>query len=201
MTPAELISALAKLDYSVTSRRLTDWVAKGLLPPLQQQGRGRHRGAIYFWSQPDTLDQAATVCDLLSLKSRTEPALLALWLAGFRVDVGRVRRAWLTSLKKEQANLDHFAKRSGGTEPAHSRWAPTLARMFAEKVGIDRDRLTDVYLEVLSVIFESDYEFESELYEDDFQSVVAGLSARASRKWGSLMKRICALRHYWRRRS
>ena len=175
MTPPELISALEKLGYYVSPRRVTDWLGKGLLPPLRQRGRGRGQGAKFYWSEPDIVAHAATVCDLLSLKSRTQPALLATWLVGYPVKPDLVRRAWLNSLGREQAEFDRHIERSGDVSPPHSHWAATLGRTWARQLGIERELLTDVFLEALSIIFERDYEFEPELYEDDFRIVADAL--------------------------
>jgi hypothetical protein len=58
-------------------------------------------------------------------------------------------------------------------EPAHSQWASKFARAQANKLGLDRASLTEILLEILSTIFESDYEPSLELYEDDFRSAAA----------------------------
>src|SRR5437763_5402174 len=95
ITPAELIEHLRRRAYSVTERQLTDWRAKGLLPNLRQQGRGRGHGAIYVWRESNIIDHAATVCELLNRHARTETALLGTWFAGYRIETPRVRNAWL----------------------------------------------------------------------------------------------------------
>src|SRR5664279_5777920 len=102
MTRAELIKALRAREYPETNaRNLTNWRAKGLLPPLTKRGRGHGQGTHVFWTQPDILDRAIAVCEFMRQHRRTETALLQLWFAGFDVDAELIRSAWLKALDRD----------------------------------------------------------------------------------------------------
>lgn len=83
----------------VETRRLRDWVRKGLLPPLQQQGMGRGKGKIYYWLQRTIIQQAGTVLELLKWRGRADLVPLQLWLLGFDIPIDRIRETLLTVLQ------------------------------------------------------------------------------------------------------
>jgi len=95
LTRADLIAICHRLGYPVSARQITDWVHKGLLPPLQQRGRGRGRGKEYFWSDRDVVAQAVVVWTYLAWTHRTELTRLLTWFAGFPVSIDLVRATWL----------------------------------------------------------------------------------------------------------
>src|SRR5690242_13093600 len=121
ITPKQLRQALADIGRAVSARQLTDWRAKGLLPPLKQVGEGRGSGARFFWGEPDVLDRAATVYDALALKSRVQPALLAIWFAGYSVPIRVIRKAWLEQIRAEERHLRRMATRLGGLENVYGK--------------------------------------------------------------------------------
>ncbi len=94
VTRERLMKACARLGYSISSRKLTDWVQKGLLPPLQQQGRGQGRGKEYFWTERSVISQAIVVSEYLSWTNRTDHTLMFTWFAGYPVPLDRVRSVW-----------------------------------------------------------------------------------------------------------
>ncbi len=96
LTQARLIQLLGDLGYPMTQRRLTDWVRRGLLPPLTRSahGRGRGRGAVYYWPDRQVLLTAVTVCESLSLRHRTDSAMLFTWFCGFPYPIGPMRHRW-----------------------------------------------------------------------------------------------------------
>lgn len=101
ITRAGLIKICNRLGYRLSARQITDWVQKGLLPPLQQLGRGRGRGKEYFWSDPEVITQATVVSTYLAWTHRAEVTLLLTWFAGFPTPIDRVRSAWLRLLSRE----------------------------------------------------------------------------------------------------
>lgn len=94
ITREDLIKACNRLGYPLSARKLTDWVQKGLLPPLQQRGRGRGLGKEYFWPDREVVAQAVVVSSYLAWTNRTDDTLLLTWFAGFPVSLDRVRPLW-----------------------------------------------------------------------------------------------------------
>jgi hypothetical protein len=101
-TAAELRMELERRGYAVTERTLTDWVQKGLLPQREDKGRGRGGGKEYRWSEPDIVERAASVLDLLSDYGRTARIPLALWLLGYDMPLEGVRRRLLRGIQGVQ---------------------------------------------------------------------------------------------------
>ena len=91
-TKAQLIADMDALGYPVTSRRLTDWIQKGLLPALTQRGRGRERGTKFFWSQPGVLNQAVDLFLLLEWHNKVQRIRLPLWFLGHDQALPEIRR-------------------------------------------------------------------------------------------------------------
>ena len=89
-----LINICTRLGYPISSRKLTDWVRKGLLPPLEQHGRGQGMGKEYFWPGQSVIAQAVVVSEYLSWTNRSDDALLLTWFAGYPVPLNQVRRIW-----------------------------------------------------------------------------------------------------------
>src|SRR5437762_3332775 len=135
MTPKQLRQALGDIGRAVSARQLTDWRAKGLLPPLKQVGQGRGPGARYFWGEPDVLDRAATVYDALALTSRVQPTLLAIWFAGYPVPISLIRKAWLGQIRAEQRHLRRMATKLGGLENVYGKLARTAANQQSSKIN------------------------------------------------------------------
>jgi len=90
-TPAELTVQLQVLGYSMTKRRLTDWVHKGLLPGPRPRGRGQGWGKFYRWQEPDILHRAIDVAELLRWHRRVADLFLPLWVLGYDVPLLEVR--------------------------------------------------------------------------------------------------------------
>src|SRR2546426_9970012 len=96
MTSKELAATLRGCGYPISARRITDWVAKGLLPKRERVRRrpGEGRGALYRWSQSDVATQALTVHEALAVHRSADLAALATWFAGFEYPVERMRSLW-----------------------------------------------------------------------------------------------------------
>jgi hypothetical protein len=101
-TAAEVRVELGRRGYAVTERTLTDWVQKGLLPRRIDQGRGRANGKEYRWYEPDIVDRAVSVLDLLSDYGRTARIPLALWLLGYDMPLETVRHRLLRGIQGVQ---------------------------------------------------------------------------------------------------
>src|SRR6266566_2353114 len=96
ITSPELVQTLKECGYPVAGRRVTDWVAKGLLPPRVRlrRGPGGGRGALYGWSASEILLEALTVREALAVRNRADWASLASWFAGFDYPVDRMAHLW-----------------------------------------------------------------------------------------------------------
>ena len=103
LTPREVIEELAKTGRHVEPRTLTDWRSRGLLPKLNDRGRGHGKGKGYFWTDDNILDRAALVADLPSWE--TDRTILALWFCGFEVAPEQMRGAWLKSIERVSRQL------------------------------------------------------------------------------------------------
>lgn len=84
-TQSDVIAVFSQNNIVLTKRRLTDWIQKGLLPPLREQRN--HRGQIdrYVWTSPRIVEQAATIAELFGLGYRTRQISGVLWLLGYEV--------------------------------------------------------------------------------------------------------------------
>jgi hypothetical protein len=176
MTPDELLRALGKSGRPVSSRLLTDWRSKGLLPPLKQRGQGRGPGALYGWREPDILDRAATVYDLLALKSRVRPALMAIWFIGYPVEIRRIREAWVSGIREEERHLVRLAAQRGGLDNVYAPWATKLAKKLSTEARMKWKDLEQFYLEILGVIIDPDYEFDALVDTDLFVQVISAVT-------------------------
>jgi len=160
MTPTQLSRKLYDLGHPVSLRRLIDWRAKGLLPPLSRHGRGRGSGAMNVWEHVDILDQAVTVHELLARHARAETALLGTWFAGYEVDVGRVRDAWTSRLNRTVIRVRLSAGPYGDIEDVLGNWSPAIAKKFAREYGLPYEEVDALLLEVLNALFDPSYIFD-----------------------------------------
>ena len=151
MAPAELVVAGQARGYHFEPRTLTDWRHKGLLPPLRQIGLGRGKGKRQVWTDPDIVDQAIMVAQLLARRSRTRPALLRLWRVGFRVPSELAREIWLEQLDEAGVMLDEneIARRVG-----------TVVRALRRKEHLDRDAATPALIVLFDALYASGSAFE-----------------------------------------
>lgn len=162
-TPSELIAALDRHDVYVTERRLTDWRAKGLLPPLKRIGLGRGKGTRQVWESDEVLQQAIAVEFFLYLKSRTRYALARLWLAGFDVPVEKGKGAWLENIKRKTEYIDRKANKDpGGLAGYLSFFQERAIKKISKKDG--SQTITDLFNELvtdyLELIFDKDFKFD-----------------------------------------
>lgn len=108
-TQAELLSRLRQFGIVRNRRVLTDWKNKGLLPRLQVHSHGRDRGVTWYWDE-DVLDQAIAVHCQLKRYSRSDAAVLVLWVSGYSIDPEKIRAAWLRLLNAELKRMKRAAK-------------------------------------------------------------------------------------------
>lgn len=178
MTPKQLRQALGDIGRVVSARQLTDWRAKGLLPPLKQVGQGRGPGALYLWEEPDIVDRAATVYDALALRSRVQPTLLAIWFAGYPVPISLIRKAWLGQIRGWERYLRRMAAKLGGLENVYSKLAKTMANQQSPKINASLQDFEEVMLEIFGIAFDNNYEFEPETYRELFSQMFSALISK-----------------------
>lgn len=109
-TPAQLIAYLDQLGIDRNKRILTDWIDKGLLPPLRRVGQGRGRGAKWVWDQ-DVLDQAIAAHLLLTNYARADHALMNLWASGYSINPKTAQQVWIRITERDQKRVLRAASR------------------------------------------------------------------------------------------
>ena len=156
-TPTELVAALDRHGVEVTERRLTDWRAKGLLPPLKKIGLGRGKGTRQFWENDEVLQQAIAAEYFLYRKSRTRYALSRLWLAGFDVPVELGKATWLEYIEQRRKSINRIVSKRGRLEG----WlSSTLEKSNTPSHENDNSELiNELFLETLQLIYNQDIEF------------------------------------------
>lgn len=103
ITMETLGTMMRRSGRHLTPRVARDWWTKGLLPTPRRLSRGRGKGNVTMWADERVLAQAKIAHDLLARHRRTETAIVRLWLMGFDIEVGKLRRAWLALIKRDQA--------------------------------------------------------------------------------------------------
>lgn len=165
MNQAELIEVLTDRGCPVEPRTLGSWRAKGLMLPLDDQGRGRARGKDYLVPDPITeLDRAVTVYRLLGRHSRTATALISVFFAGFPVEAELLRKAWLSRIDKITEQLCGLQERFGSDlEGVINKWAVAIARKTAPtRPDVHVVDLIGVIQEIYSLIFNPNFDFDAE---------------------------------------
>ncbi|HEX4271670.1 MAG TPA: hypothetical protein VHZ32_09790 [Rhizomicrobium sp.] len=91
--------ALAAGGRTVSLEELSAWRKDGLLPAMASSGLGTGRGKSYYWQEENIVEQAQAVHDAMRRHGRNDQTLLTLFLAGFKVPLPQLRRAWLHRAK------------------------------------------------------------------------------------------------------
>jgi hypothetical protein len=107
ITEQALIEEFDRRNIPISKRVLTDWRAKGYLPPLQVKGLGQGKGKTYFWSDTEVIEQALLVDEALQSNFRGKRILITLWLFGYDLPSALIREHLLDGLGK-------FAKMARG---------------------------------------------------------------------------------------
>ena len=111
----DLRLAMGASDRPVSSRLVSSWVTKQLLPPMKDRGRGLGKGKQYYWTDPDLLEQAKFVYDAYALNAKRESIFLALAVAGYDVTPAEYKRAWNKHLSRLE--LDKSLAPEAGEDP------------------------------------------------------------------------------------
>ena len=162
ITPDDLRAELDRLGVAVTLRTLTDWRAKGLLPPLKKKGLGQGKGTQQGWLNPDIVDQAIATHFLLERYSNTQAALLSLWSAGYSVPTETVKNAWLSRLGRELTRNRKHGRKRGGYSILIASWIErTLKRKYVDPLNYSL-ALKDFIAEAFGLAIDPEFDFDIE---------------------------------------
>jgi hypothetical protein len=100
LSEQELIEEFGRRDIALNKRVLTDWRAKGYLPPLQTTGQGKGRGKLYFWTDPTVIERALLVDEALQSDHRGPKILFILWLFGYDIQSSLIRSHLLSGVER-----------------------------------------------------------------------------------------------------
>jgi hypothetical protein len=177
ITEADLIAAGELRGVNFEPRTLTAWRARGLLPKLKPSGRGRGKGKEYGWEDPEVIDQAFAVHELLVKRVKGERALLDLWFCGYAVPSERSRTAWLSQFKRRDASVVSVS-RMVGAEGYLASLSRRAARRSDAPPAVSREDLA----QAIALVFDASYlggsDFDPESDRDLFGNVLAGLGGR-----------------------
>lgn len=111
LTEQDLIEVFEQKEIPISQRVLTDWRKKHYLPPLQARGLGRGRGKTYHWAEPDIIELALLVDELLNVGFRGTRINMVLWLLGYDMPLYLVRERLQTGIEKFERQI------TGGNRP------------------------------------------------------------------------------------
>jgi hypothetical protein len=144
-----------------TKRRLTQLTSEGFLPPLRRTSQAGSNKPVYVW-EPEVIEQATDLYDLIEQGSSRHRLFLALWLGGYDVPFASILARWIQPIDTLLHNL------TGGEpdpEDALDQISSSLVQYVEPKwrfsprpdeviraVGIDAWReLMEFFLDVLAV--------------------------------------------------
>ncbi len=171
LTKLDLVNSLNAAGHQITVRRITDWIAKGLLPKLKR-GKGSRRAPRYYWDNgEEIIEQAEEVLRLLNLHGRTTPHYLNLWFAGFPISLEIVR-----PLLKE-----HFRGRvewiDSKTEHRNVSVEDVLSNMVIDTPSIPEEDY-EIYEFIQNIINNKDFDLNQWLHEETWSSITARFSPK-----------------------
>jgi hypothetical protein len=108
----QLCVALAATGRTASLGELLAWRKDGLLPSMASTGLGTGKGKSYYWREDDILARAQAVYDAMRRHGRPDQALITLFLSGFAVPLGQLRRAWLHRAKARKPAGVRFIQKS-----------------------------------------------------------------------------------------
>lgn len=165
ITPEDLRTELDHLGMAVTSRTLTDWRTKGLLPPLQSKGLGKGRGAIRFWGNPEVITQAALVHQFLEKYAVADAALLKLWTAGYEVSNERAKECWLSYLRAQDNKNNKYAnKKKDGFIGLVRSWITRSSKTLKYGTSPPHKPFEDIFIEYFQMLYDPGFIFEADLF-------------------------------------
>lgn len=129
ITEDDLIKALEERDIPVNKRVLTDWRRRYYLPSLRSQGRGQGKGRDYFWTDPDLMERAVLVDELLCDGFKGTELNLVLWLFGYESPLPIVRNRLLAGIEKVERAMTGGNRSAGEIEDYISQYVYDYGRI------------------------------------------------------------------------
>jgi hypothetical protein len=178
LTEDALIQEFDRREIPLNKRVLTDWRAKGYLPPLQVKGLGKGRGKSYFWSDPNVIERALLVDEALQSQCRGENILFILWLFGYDVPAKVVREHLLGGL----ANFAKIAKGESQERGAIEEHIDDITAKYYYIVAkypqlqLPADKPPEVMQMVLNIFVNSSYDLTDAPFEDGVAALVEAKS-------------------------
>jgi hypothetical protein len=131
----QLALALAATGRATSLDELSTWRKDGLLPPLASKGLGASRGKTYYWREVNILQQAQAAYDAMRRHGRTDHALVTLFLSGFAVPPGQLRRAWQHRANLRRPPFIRIAREKGGAGALVDKAVDSLLLQAALCIG------------------------------------------------------------------
>ena len=149
----ELQRQMQEVGCPVTARRLTDWRSKRLLPPLASRGRGKGRGKIYFWKDPDILARTRFLHFAFTHGATAEIAMLSLVHGGFDVEPKMAKGVWIKYLTKLERQIEQRIE--PGESPRDFFWdqALRMTPKSSEQGKISEDVINPLLAEGFRTIY------------------------------------------------
>lgn len=201
-TREALVDELTRRGDRVTKRTISDWIRRGLLPPLDARGRGRGRGVLRTFPSDEVVEQAQAVGSLLALSRSTRAALVALWLLRHDVASASVRQALLeqvdslhrtlagrratgepaTDIHIDDAIIGPFERAYSHSPECFEGFSPALVEVLVKVFAIDGYRLDPAIVdEAIAGLFASELDKRDDVYRSLFDTFSSVGSADALR--------------------
>jgi len=174
MTPKRVTRICTRLGYEITERKMTDWIRKGLMPPLNHKGRGHSKGKLYYWDSPYIVAQLLAAEGLMSWYSRSKYVLLMLWFNGFNINASLVRETWLSVLKGRNQGL--IAK-----YPDPFDWEEKIDRLMLRDIrALDTSEkaIMKVLKFIAKIIWSNEFDLVNQLSEENPEVLDAQMFGR-----------------------
>ncbi len=175
ITQDELLALLERSERpGFTKNRLTKLTSEGLLPSLKHTSQAGSNKPVYVW-EPEVLERATLLYDLIEQKIPHRQLSLALWLLGYNVPFEPLLRRWIEPI---DTLLHNLTGETQDPESALDQISLILAKYIEPKwkfsprpdevihaVGVPEWRaLTEFFFDMLVVPdYEPDEEWSEEL--------------------------------------
>ena len=165
-----LIEAMARTGRQGSAASLQHWRSSGLLPQFKSRGLGR-RGKAYFWTEPNILACACCVFDALAIHSKLDDALWSVWLAGYPVPPGHLRKAFRS---RRDRTKDWTTKHLRSGAPFSRTRGPTSSAK-QDMVGRSNDLALNLLLNVLQLLVPDSFDKVEERTVTTCRNVISAL--------------------------
>jgi hypothetical protein len=182
VTEQSLIEEFDRRDIPLSKRVLTDWRAKGYLPPLHVKGLGQGKGKTYFWSDPQVIERALLVDEALQSNYRGRKILFILWLFGYDIPSAVIREHLLNGIANF-AKMARGERQERGAIEEHIDDLTTKYYVVASKypeLQLPRDTPPAAMEMVLNIFANPTYDLSDAPFEEGLAASLEGESKRMS---------------------